>query len=398
LNKNILNTGVQEYIRNYSNADILAVSFQKQIFPGIDNKELVQQLQGRLKCFSKLPLWFNTPGIFYPTKRALEQTSSEITAAYKSRLVSGKTMVDITGGFGVDSYFFSKCFTDLSYCEIEPQLGQIAAHNFNLLGAENISVRLIDGIEYLGQLSEKVDWVYMDPSRRDPNAKRVFLLADTNPALPDALSSIWPECRNILIKTSPLLDITAGMSALGAVKELHIVAVNNDVKELLWVLGKTYIGPVHIKTINIRKGDDQLFSFNYKEEKTAYCDILSPLQYIYEPNAAVMKSGAFKLIGVRYGLGKLHEHSHLYTSNTLLEYPGRRFRLETLLPYNSKNLRKSGIEKANISIRNFPLSVAAIRKKHNIAEGGGQTLFFTTGPLGDLLVLRCTPIPQTQQS
>lgn len=392
MNKKLLNTGVQQYIRNYNKDDILAVALQKQIFEGIDNKEVVQQLEGRKKCSEKLPHWYSTPGIFYPTRRALEQSSSELTAVYKSKLVSGKTLVDITGGFGVDSFFLSRRVDRLTYCELSPELAAIAKHNFKTLGAENIASEATDGLKFLEGLTAPVDWIYLDPSRRDAHQKRVFQLKDMDPPLPASLPYLWQKTDKLLIKTSPLLDISSGLKELESVKEVHIIAVKNEVKELLWVLEKDFQEDIQILAINLTRGKKEVFSFRWQEEKSTSCEYGGCGKYLYEPNAAVMKSGAFKLIARRYGLRKLHEHSHLYTSDILKEFPGKRFRLEDSFKYNRKNIKRFGIQKANITTRNFPYSVAALRKKHRIADGGEQTIFFTTDHMGELEVLLCRPI------
>ncbi len=389
MNKNILNTGVQQYIRNFSKDDILAVAFQKQIFPKIENKELVQQLEGRRKCLNKLPLWYTSKGIFYPPKRALEQSSSQLTARYKSKLVSGKTLVDITGGFGVDSLFLSQKVDRLTYCEMSKELADIACYNFEVLGATNIDALNIDGLKYLERLKESVDWVYLDPSRRDPKSKRVFRLEDADPPLPAILSFLWQKTDNILIKTSPLLDLSSGFKTLESVKEVYVIAVKNEVKELLWVLKKNYQGDPLITAVNLVMGDEQAFSFAWQEEKSSPCKFGNLGDYLYEPHAAIMKSGAFKLVAKRFGLRKLHEHSHLYTSDTLKEFPGKRFRVEASFKYNRKNIEQSAVQKANITTRNFPYSVAALRKKHRISDGGDQTMFFTTDYKGDLVVVLC---------
>ncbi len=304
MNKNILNTGFQQYIRNFKGDDILAVALQKQIFPGIENKEVVQQLEGYIKCSKKLPLWHSSPGIFYPPRRALEQSSSELTAAYKSKLVSGKILADITGGFGVDSFFLSKRVDRLTYCEMSPELAEIATHNFGVLGAKNIHSLTIDGFKYLEGLTAPVDWIYMDPSRRDVHQKRVFQLKDLDPPLPATLPYLWQKSENILIKTSPLLDISSGIAALESVKEVHIVAVKNEVKELLWVLEKDFQKEIRISAVNLRPDNEEVFAFRWQEEKSTACEFGYFGTYLYEPNAAIMKSGAFKLVAQRFSLRK----------------------------------------------------------------------------------------------
>ena len=391
MNKIILNTGVQNFIRNYSNPDILTVLLQRPYFPNIDNKELVEQIESRRKCKKKLPSWYETAGIYYPSKRAIEQSSSEITAAYKSNLITGHTLVDITGGIGIDSYFLSKKVDSLTYCEKQEELATIASHNFNILKADNIHVHMGDGIEYLKALKEKVDWVYMDPSRRKADEKRVFLLNEADPPLPQSLETIWSRSDRLMIKTSPWLDLSAGIQILKAVKQIHVVAVNNEVKELLWILEKGHMVEPIIYTIDIRKDENYSFSFKLSDEKEAISAYGPPAQYIYEPNAALMKSGAYSLLSQWTGLVKLHENTHLYTSDTLIEFPGKRFRLIEKLPYNPKKIRQLGFKSSNISTRNFPESAPALRKKFKLKDGGDKTLYFTKDHTGKLVVLLCHP-------
>ena len=392
MNKQILNTGVQSFIRNFSSADILTVLLQKQHFEGIDNKELVEQLESRKKCKSKLPKWYYTEAIYYPPKLAIEQSSSEQAAIYKSQLISGDSLVDITGGLGVDSYYLSKSVRQLVYCEKQKALAEIAKHNFLQLGATNINVQIGDGLSFLESKKGKFDWVYLDPSRRANDQSRIFKLEDTTPSLPESLDILWSKTDHILIKTSPLLDISLGIELLKNVKEIHILAIKNEVKELLWVLESKYIDEPHVLAVNMDKEKVQSFSFKRSEEIESKSVFALPEEYIYEPNTAILKSGAFKILGRRLGLKKLHEHSHLYTSKKLIEFPGRRFKVEITMQYKPRELKKLAIEKANFTTRNFPYSVPDLRKKFRIKDGGESTIFFTTNCLDQLTVLICSPI------
>ena len=225
MNKDILNTGIQSFIRNFSSADILAVLLQKQHFKGIDNKELVEQLESRRKCKNKLPKWYQTEAIYYPPKLAIEQSSSEQAAIYKSQLVSGDSLVDLTGGLGVDSYYLSKSVGRLIYCEKQTELAEIARHNLLQLGATNIHVQSGDGLSFLKFEKGKFAWIYLDPSRRADDQSRVFRLEDTTPSLPDSLDILWSKTDQILIKTSPLLDISLGIGLLKNVKDIHVLAI-----------------------------------------------------------------------------------------------------------------------------------------------------------------------------
>jgi len=386
LNKDILKSGVQNFISEYYATDSLSVLLKKPQFEGISQKELVIQLEGKNKSRLKLPSWFKTLGIYYPKKINIEQTSSEITAAYKSELVNGKSLVDITGGFGVDSYYFSKKIVQVFHCEIDENLAEIAAHNFTILGTKNSISHAQNGIDFLAQSDTKFDWVFADPSRRDSAQKRVFKLADCSPNIPEHLDVLFSKTNRVLIKTAPLLDISLGIAELQHVKAIHVVAVNNEVKELLWVLEKDFSDAPTLTAVNLETSQ-QPFSFLLSEEKKAIADLGEPLRYLYEPNAAILKAGAFKTVGNRYGLKKLHEHSHLYTSDTLVNFPGRIFKIETVLPYNKKALKLYVGSKANVTTRNFSESVASIRQKYKLKDGGDRYLFFTTCTNSERLVL-----------
>jgi len=392
LNKTILNTGVQDFINKNSSADIMSVLLNKPIFEGISQKELAEQIEAKEKCKNKLPTWFNTPSIYYPNKLNIEQTSSETTANYKAQIVSGNSLVDLTGGFGVDSYFFSKQMKAIFHCEINPELSEIALHDFEILGQNNIECHPVDGITFVKKSTQYFDWIYVDPSRRNDVKGKVFLLKDCLPNLPKHLPSLFEKTQNILVKTSPLLDIKMGVDELNSVKEVHVVAVQNEVKELLFVLEKGYVGTVKIKTINLLAEHNDIFDFSLDEEQQINTDFGEPSVYLYEPNAAILKSGGFKSVAKAYGLEKLHPHSHLYTSDKLLDFAGRRFKIQQTLPYSKKSLKSIAITKANITTRNFPLSVAELRKKHKIKDGGDCYLFFTKSLDDNLLVLDCQKV------
>lgn len=392
MNKEVLKTGVQSFIEKNWNTDIVSVMLKKPIFDTISQQELAQQLEGKKKAKNKLPTWFGSTGIYYPKKVHLEQTSSEATAEYKANLISGKALIDITGGFGVDSHYFSKKIDTVIHCEINKALAEIVAHNSAILGSENIKVHYGDGLKFINGYAGKIDWVYADPSRRDAKKQRVFLLGDCIPDIVGNLGSIFEKTPNVLLKTSPLLDISKGLQELKHVVEIHVVAVKNEVKELLWVMNKGHGEEPRIIAVNLTGSGVQHFSFLPSEEKDAVANLALPDEFLYEPNAAILKAGAFKAVGKRFNLQKLHEHSHLYTSTSPIDFPGRCFKVQSVLPYEKKALQQAGLNKANVTVRNFMESVAAIRKKHKIKDGGDTFLFFTTNMHGKLVVLKCTKI------
>lgn len=390
MNKNILKTGVQQFINKNIDADILSVVLKKPLFSGVTQKELAQQIEARRKSKTKLPTWFNTPMIYYPKKLHIEQTSSESTARYKAHLVSGKCLLDLTGGLGIDTYYFSKKVDEVYHCEWDQELHEIATYNFGVLKAFNITTFHTDGLLFLADSNLKYDWIYLDPARRDEHQNKVFRLSDCTPDITKHLSLLLNKSEHVLLKTAPLLDITAGISDLKHVKEIHIVADHNEVKEVLWVLHSNEQGSaIAIKTINITHSGSETFNFLLAEEGKVKSTYAAPQAYIYEPNAAIMKSGGFKSIGKAFGVYKLHEHSHLYTSEELIRFPGRIFKIINTAAYNKKAIKSLSLSKANITTRNFPHSVAEIRKRFKISDGGNLYLFFTTDFNGELMVLVC---------
>lgn len=391
MNKFILHTGVQDYIRKNSNTDIVSVLLKKSVFEGISQKGLAQQLESRKKAQYKLPTWFKTEGIYYPPKLNVEQTSSEVSAQYKASLVQGEKLLDMTGGFGVDSYYFSKQIKSVFHCEVNTELSAIASHNFDQLKVENIECHPIDGFQYLKDDSVKYDWIFIDPSRRNDTKGKVFFLKDCEPNVPKALPNLFQHSKNILLKVSPLLDISKAIHELNHVKEIHIVAINNEVKELLFLLEWGYDDEIAFVAINLNS-QDEVFHFTEKEEKSAQSNFGDPQGYLYEPNAAILKSGAFKMVGNRHGLQKLHQHSHLYTSTKRVDFPGRVFQISAVEPYHKKTMKQFTGSKANVTTRNFPESVASIRKKYKLKDGGDVYLFFTTNSKGDLIVLNCKKV------
>ena len=391
MNLAILKPKVQQFISDHINTEITKLLFKGSPFDDVTVQELASQIVSKKKCQKKLPTWFQTENIYYPAKVHIEQTSSEITAKYKSSLINGTSVIDITGGFGVDAFYLSKKIASVTHCEVNTDLSTIVNNNYQQLKTENIHLISGDGIQYLKKSNKKYDWMYIDPSRRNNSNNKVFLLKDCLPNIPDNLDFLFSKTKNILIKNSPILDISKTIEELKFVKEIHIVAIANEVKELLFILEKNYIDNIIIKTINFNKKRNQLFDFQYLNNNIS--NYSEPKKFIYEPNSAILKSGGFHEISNQFNLEKLHPHSHLYTSNTLIEFPGRTFLVEKNCQYNKKEIKKYLKEnKANITTRNFPETVLQIRKKTKIKDGGSQYLFFTTLKNENLKVLVCSQI------
>ena len=391
MDKSLLSVEVQNFINSNINSDIAKLALQKNRFPNTDWTSILNQITAKQKAKTKLPTWFETPDIIYPSKISVEQTSSEKTAEYKSKLISGTSLIDLTGGFGVDDLYFSKKVNQLIHCEINESLSDIVTHNFGQLGAGNIECIAGDSSGILKNSKQQFDWIYIDPSRRNDAKGKVFMLKDCLPNVPDLLGFYFDFSKNIMIKTAPILDITAGLSELENVKNIHIVALENEVKELLWILEKDYSGTIRIITANLSKNKSEEFDFELGN--SAVSNYGKPKKYLYEPNAAIMKSGGFDAVSEYFELQKLHPHSHLYTSDILLDFPGRIFEIEDNFDYNKQNM-KSFLEnkKANITTRNFPETVENIRKKWKISDGGNSYCFFTTDTNNDKIVLLCTKL------
>ncbi len=386
MNTTILNKEVQKFINSNLKSNITQLILKGSSFEDIPIQEIAEQIIAKNKCERKLSTWFTSEKIYYPNKLNIEQTSSEITAKYKSNLISGDSIIDITGGYGVDAYYFSQKFKNVTHCEINEGLSKIVQHNFKQLKCSNIDCHFGDGLELIKNNSSKFDWIYADPSRRNDIKGKVFLLKDCLPNIPENLDLLFKKTDNILLKISPMLDISSAINELNFVKDVHIVAVENEVKELLFILEKNYTQQIDIKTINFNKSKIEKFDFTFQNEVSATYS--EPKKYLFEPNSAILKSGAFQEISAQLKIDKLHLHSHLYTSENLIDFPGRIFKIIQVTSYNKKELTKLiPSKKANITTRNFPETVAQIRKKTKFKDGGNQYLFFTTDLNNKLVVL-----------
>ena len=384
----LLNKEIQNFIRNFE-GNISTLAFAGSPFEEVSAQELIQQIEGRKKVKNKLPFWYKTEDILFPPKLNLEQTSSEITAKYKASLIEGKTIADITGGFGVDSFFFAEKFSKVYHFETNETLSEIAKHNFKIFEKTNVVCFEKDGLDDV--LKNDYDAIYADPSRRHESKGKVFFLNDCEPNIPQNIGEILKRCETFLLKTSPMLDISVGLGELKNVSEIHIVAVENEVKELLWVMKKNSTQTLKLKTINFTKTENETFDFALAESANATYSL--PQKYLFEPNAAILKSGAFDLVSGKLKLNKLHKNTHLYTSESLIDFPGRRFLIEKIIPYSKAEMRSAiNFKKANIATRNFPESVETLRKKWKIGDGGDTYLFFVTNFEGKKAMLVCSKI------
>ncbi|MEZ4794288.1 MAG: class I SAM-dependent methyltransferase [Flavobacteriaceae bacterium] len=383
-NPQLISAEVQEFVRTFD-GEITQLALKGSPFPEVTISELIQQIEGFQKTRTKLPTWHTVPNIFFPKKLNIEQSSSEITAQYKSKLLQGKSIADLTGGYGVDVFYFSKQFDTIFYFEKDKSLAVIAAHNFAQLGANNIVVSDQDGLEKLE--TDFFDVIYLDPARRNQSKGKVYFLKDCEPNVLDHLDLLMNHCKSLLVKTSPLLDITMGVQELKHAHEIHVVAVENEVKELVWLLKKNAPKDPTIKTVNLSAKGNQLFEFIFRSNSEP--TFSNPKKFIYEPNAALLKSGGYNHLCKAFQVEKLAEHSHLFTHNQLVDFPGRAFEVKQMIPYKKREMLELKGSKANITTRNFPLSVSQLRTEWGITDGGHTYLFFTTLKNGEKVVLVC---------
>lgn len=367
---------------------------------GVDVRKLAGQVLARQKARDKLPTWYSNGDVLFPPALSVEQASSERTAHYKASLVGGQRLFDLTGGMGVDAWAFAQRVEQVTYVEHQPDLAELATHNLSALGVTNVAVRAGDGLAVVNQRTQPADWIYLDPHRRDGQGGKVVRLDDCEPDVSraDVLASLLAKTIHILLKTSPLIDIDATVRQLtgatdSTVVAVHVVAVQGEVKEVLFVL-KKFTDPVAaivIHAVNLLTDKTVRLSFSRDEERAADVPFGGPQRYLYEPNAAVLKAGAFRLVASRFGLTKLAPNSHLYTSSACrADFPGRVFICETSIKPDRKTVQAAvPTMKANLTVRNFPQSVAELRKKLGLQEGGDAYLFATTLLNGDKRLLIC---------
>lgn len=388
MNPHILASEVQQYISHHLNDDVHKIAMAKSPFSEVSSKELANQIAAKNKSVKKLPTWYHQEGIYYPMLLSIEQCSSESTAAYKASLTQGETLIDLTGGFGVDSLYFSKRLKSVSHCEINEELSAIAAHNAKALSQDNIQFLAADGIAYLENTKAQFDNIYIDPARRS-QAGKVFMLKDCTPDVVTNLDLLLSHSNRIIIKTAPLLDISAGLKELKNVSEIHVVSVRNECKELIWILQKTAAEQVKIVCTTLNEQEKSFSFFKGEEDTATEITAVELQQYLYEPDTALLKGGAFNLIASRYGLQKLHSQTQLYTSDHIVpEFPGRRFRINRLLP--STELKKEKDLRGNVIARNYQDKAENLVKKYKIKPDNHRFLIFTQSKKEGYLIIDAT--------
>ena len=388
-----LSSETLRFIEENVRADVRSLALQAKKYPRVDMAMAVVQIAGRQIAVAKVPSWYRTEGLLYPKHLSMEQCSSEATAIYKAGLVEGDTFADLTGGFGIDCSFLSRKFKQADYVERQSELCELAEHNFPLLGLK-IGVHNEDGVEYLKQM-HPVDVLFLDPARRDGHGEKTVAISDCEPDVSALEDLLVEKAKKVMVKLSPMLDLSLALKALKYVREVHIVSVNNECKELLLILEKSTDSleiVIHCEQIT-STGEHQRYAFTQEQERTSDCPLAAEVgAYLYEPNASILKAGAYRSLTQAYPVKKLHASSHLYTSPYYIEdFPGRRFQVEAVSGFGKKELKTllQGLEKANLTIRNFPSSVAELRKRLKLKEGGECYLFATTLSDESKVLIKC---------
>ena len=386
-----MNEATLEFIRIHADEDVRQLAFLGKKNPEVDMAYALDQIAGRQKARVKIPSWASIDGIVYPPHISMEQCSSEQTARYKARIAgNGEKIVDLTAGFGVDMAFMSAGFKQAVHVEMQPQLCAISSENYKCLGLNHIQVVCSDGVGYLHQM-EHADLIFIDPARRDQHGARTYGIADCTPNVLEIIDEMLQKADRVMIKLSPMLDWQKTVADVGNVSQVHIVSVGNECKELLLEVKKGKDEKVKVFCVN----DDQVFSYEIGEPHPFTLSPLHPFTFLYEPNASVMKAGCFQLIEQRFGVTQPDANSHLFLSEQQVDgFPGRGFVIERVSTMNKRELKEAlaGIDKANVAVRNFPLSVADLRKRLKLKDGGDVYIFATTDAKKGHLVMVCRKI------
>ena len=350
-----------------STAELALLLSKNQELP---KEYIINQINGKQKAPNKFPFLSQFPQFIFPSPRALSQASSEKTARYKAAILKANSVLDLSGGMGMDSYFFAQHAKHFDYVEMNEKLVETVQANFETLEAVNITCHCAKAEDFIEQTTREYDLVYLDPDRRSAKEK-AFKIDDCEPNIATLLPQIWKKSKHCLVKLSPMLDIQQALTQLPFCKEVHVVSVDNDCKELLFLLEHNFENEPLVKCVNLHKTGEDYFEFYVKEERHASVYFSDVETYLYEPNSAVMKAGAFKILGQQFDLKKLATNTHLYTSTELQgNFPGRRMEvLEVSKP------KKGLTQQANIVCRNFSMKPEQLKKKYNIKDGGSQFLY-----------------------
>ncbi|MGH1404682.1 MAG: THUMP-like domain-containing protein [Alphaproteobacteria bacterium] len=379
--RQLLNPDIQKFIKDHEHENVKELALKKLPDQTWNAPLILDQIKVRQRAKTKSKNLYDTDCFIFPKSNVFEQTSSCACAAYKSSLTHGQSFIDLTAGGGVDAYYISKRFLSGSLIEHDAETAELLSHNFNHLKTNcTITIENTDAAQALGSISP-VDFVFIDPARRENNKRGIYDLASCSPNIVELLPTLKSKTKRLMIKTSPILDIEQAVQILGHVNQVHVVQWNNECKEVLYLLDFTQEidrDDLIITSVNLDNNGQaiQKFSYRLSDEKRSECAYTDPQKYIYEPGAAFLKAGGFKSIALFHDVGKLHPHSHLYTSDHIHpDFPGKRYEVMEIIPAKTKKLP---VSKADLALRNFPGTVDNLRKKLKLSDGGEYRIFATT--------------------
>lgn len=394
----LLDPDVRDFVLSHESEDVSALALKKPPRPDWSMRLILDQIKARQKAKGKIPLWLGIEGIVFPSSDLMEQASSWPCALYKASLAGGARMVDLTAGAGIDGFAFGECFARLDCVEIDPQTAEILTHNNKVLQKAGLfkadfSVSCADAKDTVREMAP-CDWVFVDPQRRAGGKKGLYRFESGSPDIVALLPFLKDKAAHILLKTSPVLDIGRAVEALGCVSAVHIVQWEGECKEVLYILKPEPVPNLVIHAVEIdAKGQTvKAFAFKPEEEKAEAAPVGMPERYLYEPGPAFLKSGAFNLLAIRFGLRKLHPHTHLYTSDTAHgDFPGRVYEVLEVRPVGSGT---GVLREAELILRNFPGTVEGLRKKLRLAEGQAHRVFACTVADGTKKLVITKKIPE----
>lgn len=386
----MLSSTTLDFVRQHWNDDPLQLLLQRGRYPDVDMNMAAQQIEGRRQARSKWPTLYEHPDIVYPPKINREQSSSEATARLKALIVSQQgrhgSLADLTGGFGIDTLEFAEYFAQTDYVEQDSQLTEIAHHNFQVMGRNNVTCHCADGIEWIKKERRHFDAIYLDPARRDSHGRKVQAFEDCTPNILDNLALLRDSCDTLIVKASPMIDIHTASKQLDEVEEIYIVALSGECKEVLFVVRRPK-EEVRFHCIDIIGENTHHLTFTLSEESASEVRFTQEIgKYLYEPNAALMKGGAFRSICRWFPVEKLARNTHLYSSQEWLpEFPGRSFEVLKTLPLTAKAIGQNLPEgRCHLLCKNYVMSTAELQKRLRLKEGGDLHLIATR--LGEHLV------------
>ncbi len=368
--------------------DVAKLAF-KRVPADVDRLLMLQQVEGRQLAQTKLPEWSSTPGIVYPPRVSMEQCSSQSTALLKADLVIGDSLVDLTGGLGVDFSYMSRKVSRATYVERDTRLAALANHNFAALSLKGVTV-VNDSAESFVKTMSPVDTVFVDPSRRDINGKRFFAIADCEPDMTTLAPQLLSVAKRVIVKLSPMLDITAALRVLPPVSRVIVVGVKNECKELLIVMDRDRSSSPVVECV----ADDRRFSYSMDDPSPAivyWKGDLKSCPYLYDPDATLMKVGCHARVAARFGLSIVADNSHLMLGDRVADdFPGRVFRLIGIVSASVASL--SALKRANVAVRNFNMTAVQLRDRLKLKDGGDTYIFGTTTAKGKRVLLMATPL------